>query len=473
MEKKAKKARSAPPQSRQMDWIDQLPEEILGNILSRMAMKEATRTSILSRRWRNLWKVYGSHLDFDASETMRLMFDGVKERHIEAPKYRDWVNQVLDSHEGSSLERLRIAFDLGGSYIYATAVDKWIDFAIVKRVQRLEVDLTAAAGCYTCSDSVYTFPSWLLDLPSDFPSFDRLTVLCLKSVSITEEDLAYFLSTCPFLEQLTVENSSSLQNFRVSGQSLKLKHLEIGYCQKLQNVEVSAASLVSFKYAGPRINICLIEVPELALVSFSNQYCEKFIINSPSSLYLSRLEKLELDLRFTGSARCVGFPSNFPKFSNLKHLELKFVAVADESALFFSSIIGASPGLITLTLKYDIDWATRHQTLSNPEVFRNQGMLDVCEKEWEEQARRYSHKCLNVIEFVGWAGIKTDVQLANYLLETAISLEKIIVDCRIPRYTRTSWNEELCPMPGNREAALLSAKELQRKLPPRAQLIIV
>ncbi|CDP12627.1 unnamed protein product [Coffea canephora] len=157
-----------------------------------------------------------------------------------------------------------------------------------------------------------------------------------------------------------------------------------------------------------------------------------------------------------GSARCVGFPSNFPEFSNLKHLELKFVAVADESILFFSSIIGASPGLIKLTLKYDIDWATRHQTLSNP-----------------EQARRYSHKCLNVIEFVGWAGIKTDVQLANYLLETAISLEKIIVDRRIPRYTRTSWNEELCPMPGNREAALLSAKELQRKLPPRAQLIIV
>ena len=58
--------------------------------------------------------------------------------------------------------------------------------------------------------------------------------------------------------------------------------------------------------------------------------------------------------------------------------------------------------------------------------------------------------------FVGRAGIKTDAQLANNLLETAISLKTIMVDGRIPRYTRTSWTEELCPIPGNREAALAS-----------------
>ncbi|XP_071928290.1 putative F-box/LRR-repeat protein At5g02700 [Coffea arabica] len=216
------------------DWINQLPEEILRNTLSLMVMKEAARTCILSRRQRNLWKVFSSHLDFDAFQTMRLIFDG------------------------SLVEQLRIAIDLGESY--ATAVDKWINFAIVRRVQRLEVDQTAAAGCYTSSDSVYTFPSWLLDLPFDFPSFDRLTSLC---------------------KVLYLPNNQAT------------------------------------------INIRFIEVPELALVSFGNEYREKFITNSPSTLYLARLEKLELDLRLMDSARCVGFPTNFPEFSNLKHFGIE------------------------------------------------------------------------------------------------------------------------------------------------------
>ncbi|KAL3511238.1 hypothetical protein ACH5RR_030639 [Cinchona calisaya] len=471
MEKKAKKARRELVEFCQKDCISQLPDEILGIVLSGLDIQEAARTCILSRRWRNLWKLSTGCFNFDASNTLRLMSDNKKQRQTEAPKYRDWVDQVLNSHEGSSLEQLRIAFDLGKSY--TTSIDKWLDFAIVKRVQKLELDLTTVNGCYMCTDSAYTFPCWLLDIPFDLPSFDRLTTMCLKSVSITEKDLAYFLSTCLLLEQLSVENASSLQNVRVSGQALKLKHLDIGYCQKLENVEVLAVNLVSFKYAGPRINLCFVDVPKLSSVSLESKYCEEYIINSPSTLYLSRLEKLELNLKYMKSGRHIGFPRKFPEFSNLKHLELKFVAVDDESILFLTSITGASPRLHKLTLKYRIDWAENQIFTTYLGQFAKNMLIEVCEKEWEEEARKYSHKSLKVIEFVGWVGIKPDVQLANYFLDSAISLEKIILDCRIPRYVQTSWSEELSPIEGDREAALLSAVELERKLPPKAKLIIL
>ena len=34
----------------------------------------------------------------------------------------------------------------------------------------------------------------------------------------------------------------------------------------------------------------------------------------------------------------------------------------------------------------------------------------------------FTHKCLKVIELAGWVGNKTDAQIANYLIESAISL---------------------------------------------------
>lgn len=277
------------------DWISQLPDETLANILSRLVMKEAARACVLSRRWRSLWKLWSGCLDFDASDTMWLIVYGKKQLDTEAQRYRDWVDQVLDSHDGITLEGLRIAFELGESY--ATSLNKWLCLAIVKRVQRLELDLSSVYGSFQCCNSAFIFPSWLLHIKFlNFSSFDRLTSLCLKSVSITENDLAYFLSTCPLLERLSLENASSLQDFRVNaGQSLKLNHLDIRYCSKLENIEVSGTNLVSFKYAGPVINV---NVPEFASISLVVEYYEMFFVKFHTSiLYLSRIEQLELDLR--------------------------------------------------------------------------------------------------------------------------------------------------------------------------------
>jgi hypothetical protein len=36
------------------DWIGRLPDDILVNILDRLSVREAARTSVLARRWRHL-----------------------------------------------------------------------------------------------------------------------------------------------------------------------------------------------------------------------------------------------------------------------------------------------------------------------------------------------------------------------------------------------------------------------------------
>nr|XP_027096421.1 putative F-box/LRR-repeat protein At3g18150 [Coffea arabica] len=380
------------------DWISQLPDDVLMIILSSLLMREAARTRVLSHRWRKLWKHFTGSLDFDASDTLRLIAHLEVDRVTEARRYRDWVDQVVVSHEGSSFKGLRIAFVLGKSNV--AALNKWLYLAIVKRVQRLELDLSSADGGVGCTDSSFTFPSWLLHLNFlDFTSFDRLTSLCLKSISITEDDLAYFLSKCSLLEQLTVENAAYLHKVRVAArQSLKLKHLEIRYCLKLEDVEVSARSVASFKCAGPMINI---NVPEFSSISLAVEYCEMLFVKFPRIWSFSGLQQLELklNLRMMEPSRSMSFPKDIPELSELKQLELKFRVPADHSILFLSSIIRASPRLLKLILKCRVEWFWPLET----ETLRS---LEDCEKgvEGASWGKSSSEPQGDRIRWLDWTG---------------------------------------------------------------------
>ena len=57
---------------------------------------------------------------------------------------------------------------------------------------------------------------------------DSLIELHLCSVEVTREALEYILSACPLLESLYV-SMSHVMNFKISGPSLKLRHLERYY----------------------------------------------------------------------------------------------------------------------------------------------------------------------------------------------------------------------------------------------------
>ncbi len=47
------------------DWINELPDCIMSYILSFLTIKDAAETSIVCRRWTNLWKTRSSDLKLD------------------------------------------------------------------------------------------------------------------------------------------------------------------------------------------------------------------------------------------------------------------------------------------------------------------------------------------------------------------------------------------------------------------------
>ncbi|KAL3504398.1 hypothetical protein ACH5RR_034239 [Cinchona calisaya] len=141
------------------DHISQLPHEILVHILSFLTLKEAARTSVLSKLWKNLW-TYSVRLDFsDYSASKRIaslkaaQYKSLRER--ERCKFVEWVNKVLQSHKALALDEFRVHFDLKRSS--KEAINQWLQFVSARKVQRLEVDLSGHDNFGCPSPKTYAF----------------------------------------------------------------------------------------------------------------------------------------------------------------------------------------------------------------------------------------------------------------------------------------------------------------------------
>ncbi|ONH95420.1 hypothetical protein PRUPE_7G069300 [Prunus persica] len=349
------------------DRISELADEILVSILTLLPLNEAATTSILSKRWRYLCQyVLASTmtLKFDAEKTSCSLIDlNREEREQKIRRYVAWVNSVVEQHTWPNIEQFRIAFDLDNSF--SSSINKWIQFALKKRVQILELDFSEN-GIHHRQKSCYNFPHELLGLNRgststavccEIPSLNPCVYLGLKSirvlhfnfVDVAEEVLECFLSNCPVLERLSVFHSPNLVNLRVVGPSIALKYLVIRQCNSLESIEICDANLVSLSYVGNEISLLLRNVPLLVEVSISEDcICNNFIevAFTQLSCCLSQLEILKLTDQIVPYKR----DHIFPILANLKHLEMIFEEDNVCGLLQLTSFFRASPCLHRLVL---------------------------------------------------------------------------------------------------------------------------
>lgn len=244
---KQKRAKTNNEKDYEEDIINQLPEGIPINILSKLPINEAARTSILSRKWKNLWTYFSGTLEFEGSPIMKDMKKDIKKitgRRLqmameimydaERQTYTSWINELLSSLQCSSLQGLKFWFPMKN----VGDVDNWIQFAVQKKVQKLEL--------YFGHTIDYVLPLQLFKVER----FNSLCVLHMKSITVTEEMLEYLLCNCRLLETLSLVDSRVPKTMKVLGSSLKLKCLELVRCRELTKVEIFAEKLVSFKYYG-------------------------------------------------------------------------------------------------------------------------------------------------------------------------------------------------------------------------------
>ncbi|KAJ0048647.1 hypothetical protein Pint_15309 [Pistacia integerrima] len=225
------------------DLISKLPDDTLVDIICRLNLEEAARTSSLSSRWKHLWN-FSTVLNFAAPRklwkfpvitlllTRAYLYTSSIEKHkteIDERKnrYISWVNKVLELHRGSSINESRICFELGGSH--ETVITDWINTVIAKRVQKLELNLERCLGG---DGKKYTFPQeWnnILETPHGLSGLKSLKSLSLVDVCVTRQALEIFIYNCPLLEQqikLHVGNVPLLRDVSIGGEyGVRLKNL--------------------------------------------------------------------------------------------------------------------------------------------------------------------------------------------------------------------------------------------------------
>lgn len=272
--------------------INELPEDVLINILSRLSLKEAGRASVLARRWRYLWRFFHGILQFDYR-------DNATGNVMKSEKLESWVNTVLKHHQGRYIEGMLVTFNPkeGGNDVNNPkkfgAVDSWVHFAKLKEVERFELKLPF--------NNVYTFPFVECLIKSHShgasPHFRRLRSLRLAHVDIKDVLFHYFLAQCPNLEELCIQFSQVTTDLKVIDPP-SLRVLEVSRCLQIQSLEVSTEHLVSLTYGGGKKSLKLKNVPNLRELTISGDFCISFVIEPEEHWsYSVQLEKLVLDFQ--------------------------------------------------------------------------------------------------------------------------------------------------------------------------------
>ncbi|KAK4579390.1 hypothetical protein RGQ29_029169 [Quercus rubra] len=446
------------------DYISNLSSETLVSILSQLTLREAVATSILGRRWRYLWTSI-TILDFDATKATDTIQSG--------PMYVKWVDRVLGQYEVSTINEFRISFDLDQNFMHA--INSWIEFAMTREVQRLEMDLLGqrpyntlssrrcSSKCkrlwisQSCGSSREQFCLNLLSARTPtFHGNNFLKDLYLKNVGITQEVIDYFLANCPKLERLSVCGSRHLVKLSVSGSSLSLKHLEVVYCTCLKYVDIFDTSLISFKYVGLDIDLFIENVPLLVdlYIGVGKGNLDKPFLDdylSQFSCCLSQLQVLTLEL-IDGFVDEV-YSKFFPPLNNLKKLVLEVGAWGEDHLLGLTPLINACPYLQILELK--MPWIK----------------VEDHDRRKMRRGIKCPHKYLKVLEIYGYAGRTCEFEFVMYFIRNAVALEKILIDPRdqiVKRTPLASANLKI-----ERTARRLAKSQLEAKVPPSIQLVIL
>ncbi|KAM3703917.1 hypothetical protein ACJW31_04G134600 [Castanea mollissima] len=162
---------------------------------------------------------------------------------------------------------------------------------------------------------------------------------------------------------------------------------------------------------------------------------------------LKRIEIFAPNLESFGLvARAIEMHQNmeFPKFQTLPKLKyLKWrVSTSDGMSLIsFISMIEAAPFLQKFSLEREL-----------------------------RKVMKYPNEHLKEVEITGFVGRAIDIELTVYLLESAIKLEKLVINPRSPALVGTPW--EFVRVEEN-EGAIECAKQLKKNLPIGAELFIL
>ncbi|KAM0917976.1 hypothetical protein ACQ4PT_009358 [Festuca glaucescens] len=211
---------AAPPPPAMVDYISNLPDAILGDIVSLLPTKKAACTQILARRWRPLWR--SAPLNIECHGLLRddgtIDFRGDPGEHLDKAA----ITRILSTHPGP-VRRLRVpAHHMQPRHV--NALNDWLVSPALNNLQVLEfyhrcdyANLLAVSSWPPPPASVFqltptlhvaTFSHCTIsDGTARSLHFPNLKMLALEEALLPETTVQSILARCPVLENLLLRGN--------------------------------------------------------------------------------------------------------------------------------------------------------------------------------------------------------------------------------------------------------------------------
>ncbi|CAL0332096.1 unnamed protein product [Lupinus luteus] len=180
--------------------ISDLHDCIVQEIISVIPIKEAVRTSVLSKKWEHLWKNI-SKLDLE------------EEAHENREQFKDFIEKILMVFNTSGIRKFSLSFEVGED---VAEVNKWLSRVINPNIEEVTLDLGKPDQQLFFHEHLFisrTLTKLKLSMEHviEFPSsihFRSLKILSMTDVIFpdTSSTQIFFSTSCPSLEELTLVN---------------------------------------------------------------------------------------------------------------------------------------------------------------------------------------------------------------------------------------------------------------------------
>ncbi|XWS47539.1 hypothetical protein CRYUN_Cryun14cG0161000 [Craigia yunnanensis] len=320
------------------DRISNLPWDVLNGILVHLPLRDAARTSLLSRKWRYKWASLSQFVIDDKC------FPNSLPDKARWGEVRRIFHQVQSNHSGP-IEKFKLA-----AYCYPdhSDLDEWIIFLTVKGIKELILQDFSSIRRFKLPLCIFSCPQLIclelhgciFKLPSIFRGFNCLKSLQLTQVSITSETLERLIRSCPILERLTLLNIDHLAILRIHNENLKYLKID----SEFKDISLESSPLL----AG--VDIRMIPMDGTTMPRQLEEGNPSNLIRVLGCLY--DVKKLTLSSYFIMFLANGSVPERFPTpLFNLSFLDIKeirFNSFREVSAFF--SILRSSPNLEELVI---------------------------------------------------------------------------------------------------------------------------
>ncbi|XP_059664739.1 F-box/LRR-repeat protein At4g14103-like [Cornus florida] len=412
------------------DRLSRLPSSIIGHILSFLPTKQAMATSVLSTKWKHLWKSI-SNLDFDdwfVTKHPHNISTTRSVRSFEKKLFIDFVYQVLLLRNVWDMNKFRLKYINKSS---ASHINAWVATALSRKVRELDLFINNADG------NILRLPGDLfisttlvllslrlttrvsLNVPN-LVSLNSLKILHLHSVGFSDEDTLHrLISSCHVLDDLSIQDclwrNTGVVN--ISSSSLKSLIMKTMFIDDKCKIVLNTPNLQHLVYhnllKGGYLwdNLNSLVKASIRLTLYSTAKARDRVVKLAVSQLVEGVSGVQrLYLNGDSMEAVQLWCCSLPEFHNLTYLELGHIKGVSWKLL--PDLLGTSRQLQTLVFE---DLSTvgdeNHQLHWYP----------------PEKVPSCLLLHLKVIEIRKFRGERDELKLAKYFLKNANVLKKLII----------------------------------------------